>query len=151
MQQQRHNVTHPEVVVTRPGVLVVIITNALPAGQQQLLVCYDSKQASVLGAPVAGSQVLQDCHQQGSVEAVPIPCKVTLLFSGLKVLCMSCILQFFWCFQGNKGWFFHVSVSTGTCGADRFCKVWPACDAASLHAVENAFIATGKVFMAAAV
>ncbi len=47
----------------------------------------------------AGSQVLQGCHQQSSVEAVPIPCKVTLLFSGLKVLCMACIPQFVGCWQ----------------------------------------------------
>ena len=39
VQQQRHNITHPEVVVAYPGMLVVIIADALPAGQQQLLVC----------------------------------------------------------------------------------------------------------------
>ena len=63
---------HPEVVVAHPGMLVIIIADALPAGQPQLLVGYDGKQPSVLGTPVAGSQVLQDCHQQGSVEAVPL-------------------------------------------------------------------------------
>ena len=90
---------HPEVVVAHPGMLVIIIADALPAGQPQLLVGYDGKQPSVLGTPVAGSQVLQDCHQQGSVEAVPIPCKVTLLLSALKVLCTACILQFVGCWQ----------------------------------------------------
>ncbi len=29
---------HPEVLVAHPGVLVVIVADALPAGQQQLLV-----------------------------------------------------------------------------------------------------------------
>ena len=90
---------HPEVVVAHPGMLVIIIADALPAGQPQLLVGYDGKQPSVLGTPVAGSQVLQDCHQQGSVEAVPISCKVTLLLSALKVVCMACILQFVGCWQ----------------------------------------------------
>jgi len=74
-------VTNPEVVVAQPDMLVVGVINALPAGQQQLLVCYHSKQPSVLGAPGTHSQVLQDRHQQGSVEAVPISCNLRLLCS----------------------------------------------------------------------
>ena len=53
----------------------------------------------MLGAPVAGSQVLQDCHQQSSVETVAISCKTRLLLSAKKVLCMACILQFGGCWQ----------------------------------------------------
>ena len=53
----------------------------------------------MLGAPVAGSQVLQDCHQQSSVETVAISCKTRLLLSALKVLCTACILQFVGCWQ----------------------------------------------------
>lgn len=71
--------TDLEVVIAHPDVLVVGVVNALPAGQQQLLMSYDSKQPSVLSAPGAHSQVLQDCHQHSSVEAIPISCKVKLL------------------------------------------------------------------------
>ena len=127
--------THPEVVVAHPSVLVVGVVNALPAGEQQLLVGEDGKQPSVLGAPGAGSQVLQDCHQQSSVEAVPISCKVRPLSSELTVACIS---STFCCFQAGEDCFFHVLVSASTwqcvaltgsakCGQLVMQQAWSCC------------------------
>ena len=100
----------------------------------------------MLGAPVAGSQVLQHCHQQRSVEAVAIPCKVALLLSALKVLCTACISSIL---QVGQGCFFHVSVSTGTeqhvalrGSAKRGLLVMQL-----LHAVGNMYMATGQLFI----
>jgi len=95
---------------------------------------------SLLGA---GSQVLQDRHQQRSVEAVAIPCKVALLLSALKVLCTACIPQHPSVVSVLPGWprlllpcvceHWHWAV----CSAERICKAWPACDAAATCSWEH--------------